>query len=71
MCGVVATSPGIRQEVLGLVKKMEDDSVGRNSAAARQLLETIYREQEGRGGAAVDWVALIAELGVQVVNCRL
>ena len=67
---------------MGLVKRMEEDSVGRNFVAVRQLLEIVYERQERRkcelreqglrcGREDVDWVALIGELGLQVVNCRL
>ena len=70
MAGFVARREEDRSEILGLVKRMEEDSVGRNLAAVRQLLEIVYERQgETRGG--VDWVGLIGELGLQVVNCRL
>ena len=69
-------------EILALMKKMEEDSVGRNGMAARQLLEIVNERQdrrreelrrEGVDGDRddVDWVSMIAELGLQVVNCRL
>ena len=59
-----------RSEILGLVRRMEEDSVGRNLAAVRQLLEIVY-ERQGERRDNVDWVGLIGELGLQVVNCRL
>ena len=59
-----------RSEILGLVRRMEEDSVGRNLVAVRQLLEIVYERQGDRRGN-VDWVGLIGELGLQVVNCRL
>ena len=85
MAGFVNQSPEERSEILGLVKRMEEDSVGRNLVAARQLLEIVYERQDKRrrdarrerretGGAGdeeVDWVSIIRELGLQVVNCRL
>ena len=54
--------------------------------ATRQLLEIVYERREelrgrqtrGDGGIGdglvagdVDWVGMIGELGLQVVNCRL
>ena len=93
-----------------LIRQMEEDSIGRNMIASRQLLEIVYERQEkrrvalrkdravrvregggtdsGGGGSTggesegwsidprtgeedVDWVDIIAELGLQVVNCRL
>lgn len=69
MAGFVARREEERAEILALVRRMEEDSVGRNLAAVRQLLEIIYERQGGGGN--VDWVGLIGELGLQVVNCRL
>ena len=82
MAGFVSCDPHERMEILALVRKMEEDSVGRNVVAARQLLEVVYERQEGRreelrlegvdgGEEDVDWVGMIQELGLQVVNCRL
>ena len=70
MAGFVARREEERNEILGLVSRMEEDSVGRNLKAVRQLLETVY-ERQGEGRGNVDWVGLIGELGLQVVNCRL
>ena len=80
--GFVAKIKDERTEILALVKKMEEDSVGRNVWAARQLLEIVYERQDRRreelrrervesGREDVDWVSMIGELGLQVVNCRL
>lgn len=82
MAGFVSKSAEERAEIVDLVKKMEEDSVGKNVAAARELLETVYERQEhrreelrregvGDGREDVDWVGLVGELGLQVVNCRL
>lgn len=82
MAGFVSKSQEEKEEIVQLVRKMEADSVGRNFTAARQLLETVYERQDcrraelrrqgiGDGREDVDWVSLIAELGLQVVNCRL
>lgn len=82
MSGFVSETQDERMEILALMKKMEEDSVGRNGMAARQLLEIVHgrqdrrREELRREGVEearddVDWVNIIAELGMQVVNCRL
>jgi len=82
MAGFVSKSRDERIEIVDLVKKMEEDSVGRNVAAARELLEIVYERQERRreelkregvdeGREDVDWVGVVGELGLQVVNCRL
>lgn len=42
-----------------LIRKMEEDSVGRNVVAARQLLEIVYERQERRRGGgrmSIGWV---------------
>ena len=78
MSGFVLKKSEERAEVVNLVRRMEEDSVGRNVVAARQLLEVVYERQDRRreelrdgGREDVDWVSLIGELGLQVVNCRL
>ena len=82
MAGFVSKCREDRTEILELVKTMEVDSVGRNLVAARQLLEVVYERQERRreelrreglmeAKEDVDWVGLVEELGLQVVNCRL
>ena len=121
IAGCVNDRPAERQEIVELLKKLEDDSIGRNFRATRQLLETVYerksqhRNTQSRGlswdqdhdmgtaagtgrrrrsgdemdaaqdpnwlddwgfgaqeaGSDVDWVGMIRELGLQVVNCRL
>ena len=70
MAGFVARREEERCEILALVRRMEEDSVGRNLVAVRQLLEIVY-ERQGERRDNVDWVGLIGELGLQVVNCRL
>ena len=82
MSGFVSETQDERREVLALMKKMEEDTVGRNGVAARRLLEIVFDRQDRRreelkregmegGREDVDWVRMIAELGLQVVNCRL
>lgn len=100
MAGFVSKTPEERLEIVELIRKLEEDSVGRNVVAARQLLEIVYERQAQRrvelrrqrmqrkgvpdGWRAstatqgwedevedVDWVSIIAESGLQVVNCRL
>ena len=82
MSGFVAQTQEERAEVLALLKKMEEDSLGRNVVATRQLLEAVCERQDRRreelrregvegGREDVDWVSMIGELGLQIVNCRL
>lgn len=99
MAGFVSRTREERQEIVELIRKLEEDSVGRNVVAARQLLEIVNERQAQRrvelrrqrmqskgvpdGWSAnvaqgwedevedVDWVSIIGESGLQVVNCRL
>ena len=82
MSGYVSTTQDERMEILALMKRMEEDSVGRNAVAPRQLLEIVYDRQDRwreelrkedmtSDREDVDWVSIIAELGLQFVNCRL
>ena len=111
MAGYVEKRAAERAEILTLMRKLEEDSIGRNFVATRQLLEILYDRQErrqqtfgaslgirqlagerrqstgdhaaeghdrgwrGQGAVEVpedvDWVGLISELGLQVVNCRI
>lgn len=82
MSGYVSTTQDERMEILALMKKMEEDSVGRNAVAPRQILEIVYDRQDRwreelrkedmtSDREDVDWVSIIAELGLQFVNCRL
>ena len=82
MSGFVCKKQDERMEILALMKKMEEDSVGKNGVAPRRLLEVVYERQDRRredlrregvedGREDVDWVSMIEELGLQVVNCRL
>ena len=48
MAGFVSRSEEERREILGLVRRMEEDSVGRSFVAVRQLLEIVYERQEKR-----------------------
>ena len=101
MAGLVNQHAAEREEILSLMRKLEEDSIGRNMIATRQLLEIVYerrseqrKRQEREKDASrknqvqgtdipafpgdsdfvpddVDWVGMIGELGLQVVNCRL
>ena len=112
MAGFVEKRPAERAEIMSLLRKLEEDSIGRNFVATRQLLEIVYERQERSqqqqqpsgwdlgvrqspeqrrrstgqyaqhgnpdwlswdydGAGDVDWVGMISELGLQVVNCRM
>jgi len=92
MSGFISKTREERSEILELVGKLEEeDCVGRNVAATRQLLEMVNQRQAQRKAELrrqrnegprveewgedevedVDWIGIIAESGLQVVDCRL
>lgn len=76
MAGLVSESTADREEALELLTALEQKTMGRVANASKLLLELVYERQEissQRGGNAldVDWVQIVVERGLQVVNCRL
>lgn len=76
MAGLVSESTADREEALELLTALEQKTMGRVANASKVLLELVYERQEmslQRGGNAldVDWVQIVVERGLQVVNCRL
>lgn len=76
MAGFVSESMADREEALELLTALEQKTMGRVANASKSLLELVYERQEmslQRGGNAldVDWVQIVVEKGLQVVNCRL
>lgn len=76
MAGFVANNATDRTEVLELLTVFEQKSMGRVASASRELLETVYRMQSESLQSIghpldVDWLNIIADQGLQIVNCRL
>ena len=76
MAGIAATSAVDREQALEFLGIMEQDSVGRNMGATKNLLNAVYEKQkEGfiRVGYAldVDWIQIVRDRGLQIVSCRL
>ncbi|KAI4089170.1 MAG: hypothetical protein LQ344_005550 [Seirophora lacunosa] len=64
--------PSERALALGLMERMERESIGRNTRATRELLEDVYRrvdagEGGGQGNSGVDWVRVLGERGLQLI----
>ncbi|KAL9013811.1 MAG: hypothetical protein Q9173_001524 [Seirophora scorigena] len=64
--------PSERVLALGLMERMERESIGRNTRATRELLEDVYRrvdagEGGGQGNSGVDWVSVLGERGLQLI----
>lgn len=64
--------PSERVLALGLMERMERESIGRNTRATRELLEDVYKrvdagEGGGQGNSGVDWVRVLGERGLQLI----
>ncbi|KAL8904698.1 MAG: hypothetical protein Q9207_003091 [Kuettlingeria erythrocarpa] len=68
MAGYVLPKPD-RELALGLMERMERESIGRNTRATRELLEEVYkRGDEGRmGPSGVDWISVLGARGLQLI----
>ncbi|MCJ1464059.1 hypothetical protein MMC07_002670 [Pseudocyphellaria aurata] len=76
MAGFVSESMADREEALDLLTALEQKTMGRVANASKVLLELVYERQQMRvrqGGNPldVDWIQIVVEKGMQVVNCRL
>lgn len=76
MAGFVAESTADRDEALELLTALEQKTMGRVANASKVLLELVYKRQKeslqrGENMLDVDWVQIVVEEGLQVVNCRL
>lgn len=63
-----------RAETVRLLKDLEMKTMGKIANASRLLLELVYENVDrgkGTGTRCVDWVGLVKDKGLQVVNCRL
>lgn len=76
MAGFVSGTATDRDEAITLLTALEQQTMGKVANSSRLLLQVVYEKQETsmqRGGNAldVDWVQIVVERGLQVVNCRL
>ncbi|KAL8731769.1 MAG: hypothetical protein Q9166_003216 [cf. Caloplaca sp. 2 TL-2023] len=60
--------PHERGQALRLMEIMESESIGRNTRATRELLESVYCVQDEYGGQVdVDWIRMLGERGLQLI----
>ena len=76
MAGVATRNPSDQQLVKQLLEGFEPNSIGRAMPATRQILEIMYQKQreatvQGDNPFIVDWIDMIAERGLQLINARL
>lgn len=63
-----------RAETVKLLRDLERKTMGKIANASRLLLELVYEKADrikGTGTGLVDWVGLVKEKGLHIVNCRL
>lgn len=75
LAGATASDSGLKMMAMESMTGMEDeeDDMGRNAATTRAILQTIYERQLGElmcvgHSLHVDWVDLMAQEGLQMVN---
>ncbi|KAH8693532.1 hypothetical protein BGW36DRAFT_300923 [Talaromyces proteolyticus] len=73
MAGVSTSSAGQKMIAIDIVSSMEKQGVGRNATTTRELLQIVYQRQTEDlmtigHSANVEWMDVMAQHGLQVVN---
>ena len=76
LAGVTTPSATDKMEALELLRALEQESIGNNKRATRTLLQTVYEKQNASQMAVgnsldVDWIQVMRDSGLQVVNFGL
>ena len=76
MAGCAAATASDKTLARDLIHRMEQESVGKNTRATRKLLEAVYEQQKASLSSTdqskeVDWVQVMKDSGLQVVNYGL
>ena len=76
MAGVATRNPSDQQLVIQRLEGFEPKSIGGAMPATRQTLEIMYQKQreatiQGGNPFIVDWIDMIAERGLQLIDARL
>lgn len=76
MAGFASDIGSEKMLALDLIHQMESESIGQNTQVARKALEAVYERQNERfmhtgNSLGVDWLQLMMELGLTVVNFGL
>lgn len=76
MAGFASDDAKDKAEAMNLLLALERETMGKVARASRDLLEIVYEQQKehlSRVGHAldVDWVQILIDKGLQIVNCRL
>lgn len=76
IAGVGTSSGGQKMTVMELMSSMEKEGVGRNATTTRNVLRVVYERQTQQFMSVghsldVDWIDVMIEQGLQVVNFGL
>ncbi|MCJ1471848.1 hypothetical protein MMC13_000489 [Lambiella insularis] len=76
LAGVATPSAAHKMLALELMLAMEQESIGSNKRRTRKLLEAVYERQSARQMAVghsldVDWIQVMMDTGMQVINFGL
>lgn len=77
LAGITTTQPDAKIQALDLMKMYEGSGIGQNTYNARQLLGAVYEAQRvaaergGRMDCDVEWMAVIKDRKMALVNCGL
>lgn len=76
MAGVGSSSGSDKMMALDLMMTMEKEGVGRNTTTTRHVLQIVYERQTQRfmnvgHSLDVDWIDIMVEQGLKVVNFGL
>ena len=77
LAGITTTQPDAKIQAIDLMKMYEGSGIGHNTYNARQLLGAVYEAQRlaaDRGGRIdndVEWIAVIKDRKMALVNCGL
>lgn len=76
MAGIATRSPVDQHLALKMLSMLEHKSIGKVMTATRQILEIVYERQrevimQGGHPLIVDWIDLVAERGLQMIDARL
>lgn len=76
MAGIAIQNPSGHGKVIKLLVAFESQSIGLVMRATRQILEIVYEKQRdvimlGANPLTVDWIDVVAERGLQMIDARL
>lgn len=76
LAGFATSSATEKMQAHELMDAMEQESIGKNKRTTRKLLEAVYERQNERQmevghSLDVDWILVMGDIGLQLVNLGL